>query len=164
MIQSIGRTNPLDPDLTDLLQGNNVIAPSDSEEDCDYLLTAVTSWLKTSADSHHPFLAKVGSDGENHVLWAQLLPVRCDWQRRDGVITFCPESFGEDGPCSFWNETRPANPRLATRSYYADVLGVRTGEIVLFERWDAANSSQVDTGKAFYVKTIFNESHSVGLA
>ena len=92
-------------ELVELLQANNIAAPS--EEDCNFLQAAVDSFLKVAIVPQPASF--VPSQEDAYVLWAQVLPKRCAWQRDDGVITSCPEDSplynSDSSTCSIWNAT-----------------------------------------------------------
>ena len=68
MINSVSHQNLVATELATLLQANNEAA----ESDCDYLQSAVTSWLRMAiVDGISP---AVGNQNETFTLWAQLLP------------------------------------------------------------------------------------------
>lgn len=75
-----------------------------TDNECDYLKSVVDSWLNVAVVPQPTSF--VPSQEDTFVLWAQLLPIRCDWQRDDGVITFCSddspliESYGHT--CDNW--------------------------------------------------------------
>jgi hypothetical protein len=132
IIYSYGRSNKTASNQVRLLQANNLASNSTSA--CDYLQNAVQAWLLgTASEGNDSSLVDTTRNSEAYVLWAQLLPVRCDWQRNDGIITWC-DSCEENmcGPCDFWNNTI-VPPSNATPGYFADVLGVRVGGIVEFD-------------------------------
>jgi hypothetical protein len=163
-LDTSGHQNPLASNFMDLLQANNVVAGSNSTEDCDYMNVAVKSWLLTTSKVNAPFAVGGGHSDDSYVVWAQLLPVRCDWQDSEGVITTC--LWGSNFPseiCSVWNDTRPLSTEQATTSYFANKLGLRAGELVEFDRWDPGNGPEVDSNP-FYVRGIFDESHTVAVA
>jgi len=99
------KTNSISADLTRVLQANNVQALD--TEDCDYLKSAVDSWLSIAMVPQPESFVK--SHEDTFVLWAQVLPVRCDWQREDGIITHCDNSTlfeqGHKDVCELWDDT-----------------------------------------------------------
>jgi hypothetical protein len=158
--------NPVIRNQVNLLHDNNI--ESNTTEDCEYLYIAVQSWLYASATIQARF--EVVDDGvsDAHLLWAQLLPVRCIWQRNDGIITtsdFCgTSSFSSiSSICGFWDETNVPNP---SKQYFANSLDARPGGIVdivrsaIFPVSFLQNETQVE----FYVRAIYNESHPIALA
>jgi hypothetical protein len=96
-------TNSVAAELVHLLQANNMQANA-TDNECDYLKSVVDSWLNVAVVPQPTSF--VPSQEDTFVLWAQLLPIRCDWQRDDGVITFCSddspliESYGHT--CDNW--------------------------------------------------------------
>jgi hypothetical protein len=154
-----------------LLQSNNMIANTTS--DCEYLRNSVIAWLLTVVNVHNSFDLRQERNPHLAVAWAQLLPVRCDWQRPDGVITFCgASSFDDRFPaCKVWRETIPLDPEDATTQYFGRALGIRVGELTEYVDSRIApavfNNSlattQEDGDYEFYVRAIFNESTTVVL-
>jgi hypothetical protein len=164
--------NPVTYNDVSLLQANNVAA--NSTDDCAYLKHAVVSWLLTVSDVdvlnnwHHDY------GHELNVQWAQLLPVRCPWQRSDGVITACDENahISDDFPaCGIWEATMPDDPADATPDYFAKKLNLRPGELTEYVRQEVAISDfpqDVSTdfleADEFYVRAIFNQASTVSYA
>jgi hypothetical protein len=157
--------NPVSYNQVLLLQANNVI--SNKTEDCAYLFSAVQSWLRSATVAHNDFRVIDDPNRMIYLAWAQLLPVRCDWQRSDGVITYCPLGYSvtESPLCIYWSVTAVDSIVDATPEYFADNLGVRAGamveivsqEIALAGFEDGANTAD------FYVRAIFNESETIAL-
>lgn len=79
-------TNSVATELVHLLQANNIHANA-TENECDFLKSVVDSWVNVAVVPQRTSF--VPSQEDMFVLWARLLPKRCDWQRDDGVITFC---------------------------------------------------------------------------
>jgi hypothetical protein len=152
IIYSFGRSNKFASNQVRLLQANNLASNSTSA--CDYLQNAVDAWLRgTSSEGNATSLFDTTRSSEAYVLWAQLLPARCDWQRGDGVITWCSSCVAAMcEPCEFWNSTMVSPPN-ATPDYFADVLGVRVGGIVELDM--DANVSWSDEN--YSVRVIFDE-------
>ncbi len=162
LLQSLAQQNAVSYRMVDLLLAHNVAAPSSSEEDCSYLMTSVQSWLKMAAVPQPASLFENVED--TYVLWAQLLPVRCDFQQEDGVITFCDNQVGNGVlgqevpgiPCSVWEDHRPANPEDATEDFFAEQLSLRYEGI---RRISVSNESNI----AFTTTVIYNHNPSVAL-
>lgn len=171
IIYTLDVRNPVYEQVFGLLQSNNVV--SNTTSDCDYLRNSVTSWLLTVVNVHNRINIDEPNNPNLAVLWAQVLPVRCDWQRPDGVITFCGDEFFDDKfpACSLWKETMPTNPDDASPQYFARVLGVRPGELTeyidrqlapAFFNYSVANADETGVHD-FYVRAIFNDSSTVAL-
>jgi hypothetical protein len=168
VIYTVSVQNPVSKNVFNLLMANNVIA--NTTNDCDYLRSSVTAWLLTVVDIP---LDTIQAGEQLSIQWAQILPIRCEWQLPDGVITNCRQTeFAEVFPaCTVWNKTQPSNPKDATPEYYAEVLGRRPGELTEYIDVKTApaffnNSFDIDeeTGQhEFYVRAIFNESQTVKL-
>jgi hypothetical protein len=147
-----------------LLQANNVI--SNSSDDCNYLRNSVHAWITgfSYADMRHSWTSEPYN--EFYLVFAQLLPKRCEWQRDDGVISFCnPGEIppGADEICDFWSYTIPVDGK-ASSQYFADMLGIRVKSLVDIVSIESAPSSWNDTsGAEFYVRAIFNESRTVSI-
>jgi hypothetical protein len=131
LLMSLAQQNLNSYQMVDLLQANNLAAPSASEEDCAYLKSSVQSWLKVAAVPQPASLFENTED--TYVLWAQVLPVRCDFQRTDGVITFCDGQAEEDSlgsavanTCLVWDDYGPSTPDAATSDYFAKQLSLRS--------------------------------------
>ena len=164
IIYSYGKSNKYPFNQVELLQANNVAA---NETDlCDYLEDAVSSWLKgTSTEQNDYTLTRSRKQNPGvFVLWAQLLPVRCEWQRADGVITWCPASVADDySVCSFWNRTMPNSTSQATPEYFADALGVRVGGIIefLWTKNAYGNFNASDSNQTYQVQVLLDETDAL---
>ena len=158
VISNLWTENTVAPLTVDLLQATNIAATT--TEDCEYLERSVQSWLKAMSDVQTPYFRNDDDFHDTYVLWAQLLPVRCDWQNgTDGVITICPENWEKAesvSVCTVWKETRPATPSGATRDWFADLLDIRPREIVDLER-----SHVSANGTTYSFRALFNESNTV---
>lgn len=172
IIYSIGGSNHYATNTAKLLQANNLAA--NTTEDCDYLLNAVYSWLAGAT-------LEVSQEGwhfayqhdDVFVLWAQLLPVRCPWQRVDGsvpisgVITVCPRAVYADYEeiCSFWNSTAPLLPSEATTDYFAAELGTRAGGLLDLSYSEVAPADFNDglSDAVFSVRVIASENHTLSM-
>lgn len=145
---------------------------SNSTEDCEFLQDATRSWLSSFAIVSDDYL-KPNNDRlveDVYVLWAEIHPVRCDWQRNDGVITNC-DLYAEDIPglavaCDFWGFNTLDSPHGITDNYLAKQTGIRTGEALDLEKssWGLSNFDGPPEETAFYVRSVFNESHAVSAA
>jgi hypothetical protein len=155
--QNLGATK-----LVELLQVNNFAAGYD----CDYLKTAVNSWINMAVTPQPASL--ITSSEDTFVLWAQLLPYRsCKFQHEDGVITFCKgkESLlaSAPGTCKVWDDYAPATADKATELYFADRLNLRLGVI---RKIFKAGYGEGEKKRAidYNVTVIFNENPTVALA
>jgi hypothetical protein len=147
-----------------LLQANNVL--SNSSDDCDYLRNSVRAWITgfSYVDNRRSWTNEPFS--EFYLVFAQLLPKRCEWQRDDGVISVCipGELPWADEVCDFWAYTIPVDGE-ASSQYFADMLGIRMKSLVDIVNIESAPSSLNGTNTAeFYVRAIFNESRTVSSA
>jgi hypothetical protein len=150
-----------------LLQENNLVANSSEPDDCAYLYNAVGAWLLgTSGKEQDYSVFGARRELDAYVLWAQLMPVRCDWQREDGVITLCSWTCDEDEhictACSLWNRTY-LPPDEATPERFADVLGVRVGGILEYklEAYAPLSDQGQVVNQSYSVKVIVNESDTL---
>jgi hypothetical protein len=148
-----------------LLQENNVL--SNQTDDCEYLRNSVIAWLLTVTYGEKGFNPDI--DNKLSLQFAQVLPIRCEWQKPDGIITICKSSVFSDefDACGIWNSTIPSNPLDATPEHFANALGTRPGELLQFEHRQLAQASFPNVGidgvEEFYVKAIFNESRTVAV-
>lgn len=148
--------NPVAPNMVQLLQENNLAATSD--QDCEYLETAVKSWLTGIA------VAQSDSRTENqdtYILWAQLLPVRCEFQKTSlgnepGVITDCGllENYDTPSVCEVWNITE-SNP---SPDYFAEELNIRQGGI-----FDYFLNDTVGGDNYFSVRVMINHNNIISV-
>lgn len=145
--------------LVDLLQAHNTNSSTTSQGDCDYLNATVYSWLNIAAVSQ-PDLGRLSSTDDTFVLWAQLLPVRCEFQREDGVITFCEGQGFNDSAyiCRVWDDLRPENPSLATPDYFAMELDLRAEGIIREQVIESVGDLD-----GFTTTVIYNQNASVAL-
>lgn len=128
MIISYRSQNFVNEELFDLLHENNVAVSSDSSEACAYLRQFTQAWLLT-AESIQPDSNLLNTNA--YLLWARILPVRCDFQRPDGVITVCNDSspMRELDACALWgkNDTLPMVDNLP--GHFAKTEDIRIGGI-----------------------------------
>jgi hypothetical protein len=158
--------NPVSFNQVRLLQASNVLA--NTTEDCEYLKSSVLAWFKSSSVVLVDFDLIDEQNGSIHVQWAQLLPVRCAWQREDGVITSCRSKYAavdSASLCKYWNETVTQSPEDASAQYFADRLGVRLIGIVevVNRQIGPANFSGGAVETEFFVRAIYNETHTIAL-
>lgn len=155
VILSLLGVNTVSLDMVDMLEANNLVLSEANSSSCVFLRDTVNAWLEVGSMVNTQLSYY---DEKAFVLWARLLPVRCDWQRADGVITVC-DSGNSINPstCIMWNETTPDDPNEATPEYYADALGIRVGGITQYVETRQLNN---DT---FSVSALMNENNVVGL-
>jgi hypothetical protein len=168
LLLSINVTNRVAPNLVELLQGNNVQA--NSTNDCDYLKSAVDSWLNLAVTPQPATF--VSTQEEIFVLWAQLLPKRCPWQNDDGVITVCSESLekSRQTACETWQKTASllGDESITLHSTtgealddvkvdFANELHIRDGGIRLFKKQDMILTN-------YTVIVFYNENPTIALA
>lgn len=134
---------------------------------CEFLEDTIQAWLDLGANVQ----TRVPQYNiTQFVLWAQLLPVRCDFQRKDGVITVCTNVTNftyPEGSCNVWN-ARPEDPSDATPSYYADLLGIRIGGITEYKEAQTELLTIALPGNfssfpntTFSVRLLANENHAI---
>jgi class 3 adenylate cyclase len=157
--------NAFDSKLGDLLLAYNVEA--NGTEDCAYLQNAVNAWLgaasHTLADQRYLF----GNERDSFLVWAQIEPVRCDWQGSGGIITSCTGKDGESMVCDIWNQTITVSPSTASEGMLASMLGLRPGALREFDDTAVALSDFVSDGDGlsmFRVRAFFDLSHTVSYA
>lgn len=145
---------------------------ANSTNDCDFLQQAASSWLSSVAIIGDNYVKTKNYEPveDVYVIWAQIRPVRCDWQRNDGVITNC-DLFAEQKPglavaCNFWSSSARVSPDDVSQNDLADEIGIRTGEALDLKKssWGLSDFDGSNEETTFYVRSIFNESHAVSLA
>eukprot|EP00590_Aulacoseira_subarctica_P009415 CAMPEP_0172422826 /NCGR_PEP_ID=MMETSP1064-20121228/8945_1 /TAXON_ID=202472 /ORGANISM="Aulacoseira subarctica , Strain CCAP 1002/5" /LENGTH=1415 /DNA_ID=CAMNT_0013163879 /DNA_START=50 /DNA_END=4294 /DNA_ORIENTATION=+ len=150
-----GGANVAASEMTTLLQGNNLVAPSTSLYDCEYLGNATAAWLQAMA-----FNLQNDRFGKNerklYLLWAEILPVRCDFQGADGVVTVQACDYNSSLLKSYSDLTQPLCGVWTTApASFARTLNIREGEIL-------SNTVNITyQGQQFIVKTTFDESYAV---
>ena len=152
MLNSLTQLNHVAPEMVNLLQVNNEVAGYD---ECDYLKSAVSSWLKVAAQPQPDALL---NHQDTFVLWARIEPWRCEMPYQ-GVITVCDENMRNSSSsiCNVWDENRPLDFTEASRQYFARKLHIRVDAI---EKISAVSSEDPD----FKVTVIFNQNPTVALA
>jgi hypothetical protein len=154
LLGSLTQQNIVATKTVELLQANNIAALGD----CAYLESAISSWVNIAAVPQPA--SPLPKLQDTYVLWAQLLPIRCDFQRDDGVLTYCdgdPSRPNGVYPCEVWDDYAPASPSEATVEYFAEVLYIRSDGVREIER--------NGTGKfpEYSVVVIYNENPTVSL-
>lgn len=134
VIYTLGYSNRMAENLVSLLAENNLLA--NSTGDCDYLRVAVNSWVIATALARTDYTVNVQEGGQDIpvLLWAQVLPVRCDWQDPSGVVTICNEAQSNVDPCTFWAQHTPPNTSLPSPEFFAELLGVRVEGILAYSQ------------------------------
>jgi hypothetical protein len=144
-------------------------ANTSSAEDCAYLRNAVDSWLFAVAQQPVTYDLIKNQQENVFLTWAQILPVRCDWQQANGLITYCPSNntdLQELDSCPFWNSIFPTvSTQQPSRDFLADELSVREGGIVLVEKiaTGRANFGTGDIDETFYVGAVWNDNQQISL-
>lgn len=161
LLQSLSQQNKVSYKMVDLLQAHNLAAPSGSDEDCAYLRSSVESWVHMAAKAQPASLFEVE---DTYILWAQILPVRCDFQRDDGVITFCDDQAevslhsATPGTCMVWDDHGPASPDDASPDYFAEQFSLRVEGIrKISQETVLRNLSRYETN------VIYNDNPTVAL-
>jgi hypothetical protein len=135
---------------------------------CAYLEDTIEAWLDLGANVQNDVPQY---EVKTFVLWAQLLPVRCEFQGSDGVITVCENNDTNytypQGACNVW-KTPPANPSDATPEYFANMLGIRVGGITEYTRSQTSLLTVATDGNfssypntTFSVRLLANENHAI---
>ena len=134
--------------MTELLQKNNIALAGNNNSTCQLLQESAVDWLES-------MLPKTNKDNtllhQNLLLWAQILPVRCQFQEAtNGVITSCPPNYTLP-VCINW-EGSSSN---STPEYFAENLNLRVGSIT-------TNSFVDNVGfETYNVTAMFSEHRSV---
>ena len=149
--------------MVDLLLAHNLEAPTNSTDDCEYLENGIYAWLQMASVPQPPSLIRNHED--TYVLWAQVLPVRCNFQRDDGVITFCRgqifEGSGEGTIpeiCEVWDDYRPSSSVDEMASYFSKALNIRPEGIRRIDR-GFSQANQLNFGAS----VVYNENPTVSL-
>lgn len=167
IISCINGINSISEEFVDLLQANNVMALENSDADCDFFEATLISWLAAAA-----VVLSTSDTNDAYVLWAQVLPKRCEFQRDDGVITYCSKEVATVlEPCNVW-ATAPLNTEDATPLYFADQLDIRVGAITEYRKfttntWFDVSEDNVSTEMTnftFSVKVLINQNETVSYA
>lgn len=153
--------NPVSYNEVHLLQANNLA--SNTTDTCDYLENAVLAWfrsVKLVRPSFHP------GNEDSIIQWVQMLPVRCDWQNEDGVVTYCegfPSETSSRLSCDVWESSLPSFPEDATPQYFADERGLRIQGIneIFVNETGPADFGDGNTTVYFSVRAIFNETDAI---
>ena len=159
IIYTFGYRNNLDRSLGELLSSYNTL--SNSTADCEYLQYAVRSWLGAAATSSRRESYLLTTEKTDFLLWAQILPVRCSWQRDDGVITMCGPRDFQIPACDVWDKTKdliePSDEDIA------DELGKRAGALATFRRTDLefADFNATEEPVEFRTTAVFDLSHVI---
>ena len=171
--------------LTKFLEAQNLVSTT-GYTDCEYLEEAIDSWLNMAIVDQLEF----GPDEETpYVLWAQVLPVRCPFQHRTGVITSCSgkQSRFRDYPdynqtCNVWDQAEPPldftgnnilqyfaqelnlpakSDAYDIREYFAQELNLRAGGIFVRQQPSKPNTFQFEALDAFSVTVVFNQNPTI---
>jgi hypothetical protein len=168
LLQAINQQNLVSDNLTSLLQNNNMVALS-GITDCEYLELTVESWLNMAAVPQPP--SALESIDFTFVLWAQVLPVRCPFQKETGVITSCMGRLSKyrDMPvnqhvCDIWDTYSPSSASEATPAYFANVLNLRQGGIVTKFGTALGETENIEALSSFNVTVVYNENPTISLA
>ncbi len=158
------------PNYVNLLQQNNLMLSEANVTSCEFLQQTIEAWLDVGANVQNPVPQY---DVTQYVLWAQLLPVRCDFQDESGVITKCTNetsfsgSYFPNKTCDVW-DLAPPDPNDATPEYYANLTGIRVGGITEYAAMDTAlltfaldGNSSIFPNTTFSVRLLVNENHAI---
>ena len=156
IISCINGVNSIAEEFVDLLQANNVMVLENSAADCDFFEATLTSWLNAAA-----VVLSTSNTNDAYILWAQVLPKRCEFQRDDGVITYCSKEVATVlEPCNTW-AAAPANTEDATPQYFADRFGIRVGAITEYK--ESTTKSWIDLSKGNVSVEMANFNFSVNV-
>lgn len=168
ILSAVNQQNSVSNSVTDLLQKNNLAAPS-GITDCDYMELAVESWLNMAIVPQPP--SELAVIDNTYVLWAQILPVRCPFQNETGVITSCRgrlskyrEIPGYEATCDIWDFFSPATSEEATETYFAEKLKLREGGIFKKTARPSEDNGSIDALAGFNVTVVYNENPTISLA
>lgn len=138
-----------------LLQANNKLVPAinPNATECSYLSESVASWLKSGARDTTRINLQQKTDV--WIIWAQLLPVRCNFSDPNGVITRCPDGWENseiEDVCKVWD----FGTNSTTPSDFGDKFGYREGAI------DTVILKETIDGEDFSVTVMVNYTNSIG--
>lgn len=169
LFYAISHQNRVSMNLTNMLESQNLISTS-GVRDCEYLERAIDSWLNMAIVSQPQY----EKDPTSYVLWAQVLPVRCPFQNKTGVITSCTENrtrFREAYPltCKIWDDSSPywrvtPDNNEEVRNYFAGELNYRGGGIFINNAPIPTDSFQFEALDVFNVTVIFNQNPTIQMA
>jgi hypothetical protein len=164
VIYTIGVSDRSLGNMVSMLAENNAL--SNSTADCDYLRNAVSAWVEATSQPTTDY--KISAQGKAYetpvLLWAQVLPVRCDWQQVSGVVTACPVSLLNVSQCQFWAKSSPLDPSIASPEYFANLIGSRVLGIIYYTR--LSKNIPVDFGLGvadFQVKVIMDQGDAISI-
>lgn len=160
--------------LTKLLQAEN-LASTTGLYDCNYLEEAIDSWLNLAIvdqrEDHE------GDTNETpYVLWARVLPVRCPFQDKRGVITSCQgkqkrfRTCGEcaqyEPTCDLWDSSDPIpdvgyGNTTEIREYFAKELNLRGDGIFVYQQPTTKDRFALDAMDPFQVTVVFNQNPTI---
>lgn len=169
IIVSVLGVNNVGKNYTALLQKNNFMLSEANVSSCEFLEDTIEAWL----DLGGTVQVRVPQyNVTTNVLWAQVLPKRCDFQRDDGVITFCKNDTNytySPGTCEVWN-SRPANTSDATPQYFANELGIRVGGVTQYTFSETSLLQMAIDGnfssypnQTFSVRVLSNQNDAIAL-
>lgn len=181
LLSSLHEQNLVATELVELLQANNLAAPT--TDDCDFLESAVKSWMNVAVKPQPTSV--LSSQEDTFVLWAQLLPVRCEFQDPNGVITFCEGNDSllnsNEEACIVWDNFAPDFNDLNStcwakpvpqdcvenylEGYFATELNLRVGGIRTIRPQAGYDVPYADLSKFtnFDVTVVYNENPTVAL-
>ncbi|VEU33814.1 unnamed protein product [Pseudo-nitzschia multistriata] len=165
LFYSISHQNNVSDNMAKLLQSQNLVS-TDGIRRCDYLETAIDSWLNMAIVNQ----PNIPDQETTYILWAQVLPVRCPFQNENGVITSCTKNgmkYREQYPesCKIWDNSNP--PQLihgndqAVRNYFAKKLNIRGNGIYVRSRPEKADAFQFDALNDFNITVVFNQNPTI---
>jgi hypothetical protein len=170
ILSSISGVNNGAKEFVGLLQATSVLVLDNNASSCEFLEESFKSWLGVAAKVLSPTTADSYFGSQAYILWAQVLPKRCAFQRDDGVITMCSNATAAVfSACKVWDKG-PTNASDATSYYFAESLNVRVGGITEYTEsmtssWvDSSNEDNEMTNATFSVRVLINQNSSVEFA
>jgi len=161
MISTISGVNNSAPEFVGFLQATSELVTNNSDTSCAFLQDSFESWLAAAAVVLSPATEGTYYSEGAYILWAQVLPVRCNFQSDDGVISSCDKYTDVVvGACAIWN----AAPSNATPNFFADLLDIPVGAISEYTKSTTLtwfNGSQEVTNATFSVKVLVNQNQAV---
>ncbi len=157
--------------LTKLLQAENMVSTT-GLYDCNYLEQAIDSWLNMAIVDQLTF--DDNDNGETpYVLWARVLPVRCPFQNRNGVITSCSGAQSRfrlnnayRQTCKLWESVDPVpnvgyGSTTSIREYFARELNLRGDGVIVTQEPSTAGAYPYNALDPFTVTVVFDHNPTI---
>lgn len=131
LFQEHGGSSPKAHTLAAQLQAVNERLPGKSLSECTFLEKSIDDWIISTYE-------KDRTNQKHPIIWARLLPIRCDFQvPTNGIITTCNKNwtFLGENECKEWENLSVD----ITKSELAESSGIRVGNIHMENLTDSTN-------------------------